>query len=88
MGAKHLCEQHWILNHGLEHQLRGDCDGIAQCPVHRTPVREHSVDPFRCRSVLLIRLQQHPDVDAPDHEHALVILDFTHRLGSQPVNRR
>ena len=27
-------------------------------------------------------------MDAPNHEHAFVLLDFTYSLGHQPVNRR
>ena len=56
----------------LEHQLRSDRNRRYQRTIDRTSVGEETVDAL-CRVPLrLLGFQFQDDVDAPDHEHAVI----------------
>jgi len=69
-----------------EDELRGDGDRLVQRSVHRTGLGEGPVHPLRRLPLFRGRRQTQSHVNPPDDEHVVFgQLDFTDRLGGQPV---
>ena len=69
----------------LEHQLRGDRNRRYQRTIDRALAGEETVDALCRFSLRLLGFQSQDDVDAPDHEHAVIQLDFAYRFRHQPL---
>jgi hypothetical protein len=74
-----------LLRQCLEHQLRSDRNCRFERTIDRTSVGKETMDAL-CRVPLrLLGFQFEDDVDAPDHEHAVIQLDFAYRFRHQPL---
>ncbi len=71
-----------------ENELGGDRDCGLERPIHRTAVAINPVNPLGCLAVCGRRPEIHSDMNSPDHQHAILLLDLSHRVCREPVTRR